>query len=64
MLKSDVEATIKHHERIKVKAYSLDTEEGDKKAVLSERVIIQCKEVLRSMRALDSEVTILEGMIY
>ena len=63
MLKSEIQKIISHYESIKLKAYEINTECGDKKVVECERVIIQCEQVLRSMKSVNTEIAILEGMV-
>ena len=63
MMKSDVLGLISHYELAKKRAHSLDTECGDKKEVECDRVIIQCREVLKAMKSVDTEADILNGMI-
>tara|TARA_R110001583_G_scaffold52147_8_gene162211 strand:- start:1227 stop:1421 length:195 start_codon:yes stop_codon:yes gene_type:complete len=62
MLKADIQGLIRHNERIKAKFHALDTVDGDKKVVKCERIITQCQQILRAMKAVDVEVDILEEM--
>ena len=63
MMKSDILTTINYNERMKAKFHALNTEAGDKKVIKCERIITQCQQVLSSMKAVDSEIAILEDMI-
>jgi len=63
MMKSDILEMIAYNERIKANFHALNTEVGDKKVIKCEQIIMQCQQVIRSMKSVDSEIAILEDMI-